>query len=136
MDHDKPKRPMNSYFKWRVENYPALKSKNPDANVKEMRRVVAKAWEEFPEKEKKRMEDEFKKENDKWSVLMEKWKKDHGTDDDDKPKNRKKSASHSSKDEAESGKKMKNKSSESGKKKTKENADKKQDNAPKGNKKK
>ena len=138
MDHDqKPKRPMNAYFKWRGENYQKIKNKNPDANSRDLKRLVAKAWEDFPEKERKQLEDEFRRENDKYNLHMEKWKKEHGSDgEENKSKERKKSSSHAGHDD-ESGKK-KSKTSESGKKKMKEKGEKKAENAgdKKGNKKK
>ena len=113
-EEEKPKRPQNAYFKFRIERLKELEGEE-DRGKK-----VKEEWENIDEDEKARLESEYKDAMDEWKIQMKDWKEKYGIEDDDKRKKSKKKVESSPEPEKTKGEKKKKRESNEKDKKKKE----------------
>ena len=104
-EKDKPKRPLNGYFRFRVER---LKTYDEDDNNKSKK--VKIEWDELTQDEKEKYNKAYRKEKEAYDEEMAEWNKRHGIKSkskkkEDKKRNRSRSRSEKKNKEKENDKK-------------------------------
>ena len=77
MESRPPKRPMNAYFKLRIEQLPLLKEEFPEEKAKEIQQRISKMYKDRSNSEVKKDKAMYDKSLAKWRKSVAKWEKDH-----------------------------------------------------------
>lgn len=96
-EKDKPTRPLNGYFRYRIERLKEM----PDDDKNRSKKIKIE-WDELDQKEKDKLAKTYENEMAEYKEEMEKWEKKHGIK---KSKSKKRSASKKDRDRSASAKK-------------------------------
>lgn len=72
---EKPKKPLNSFFRFVKLTSPEIKVNNPNIPHKELVKIAAKKWENFDETKKKELEIQHRKEEKEYILALHEYEK-------------------------------------------------------------
>lgn len=86
----KPKKPMCSYLKFRSEEYKRLRDANKEWDVEKINAELTNEWATLDEKKKKKYEESYEKDNEKFKKDLVAWRTKYGENEEDGKKSGKK----------------------------------------------
>lgn len=73
-----PKRPLNSYMRWQMENREQYLKKNPDLNNKQLLKLISDEWKKTTEQQRKKYVDAYDKDKKKFDEDMMAYEEKYG----------------------------------------------------------
>jgi len=111
---EKPKRPLNAFFRYRMEHQAEVKKANPEAGLGEITKIISGMWDKEKPDRKTKLEQEFKQDLEKYKKDIEAFNLKHPEAKDEKGGKKKKSSKSKSKEDKKSAEKPAKKKKSSG----------------------